>query len=256
MDWFGHAAAPYYFLKRTYEPTHVAIDLKRLLWKSGESMGLNIKVTNSRPQKTIGKASIIVFDDAFNILSKEEKPITIAGGTSVTDLSMANYKIDAAYKDRFLFILAELKDTNGKMISRSYYYPRVLSKMDETAFYDKYTTEPINWITLEKGPFLKPTVQKTTTNLTLQIIKSETVDKEHSKVKVLIKNIGKVPAFMTKIDITGTKRAFTASDNYDWLAPGESREITIDVLWREPENKQNATIEISAWNAQKTDGKL
>jgi beta-mannosidase len=256
MDWFGHAAAPYYFLKRTYEPTHVAIDLKRLLWKSGESMGLNIKVTNSRPQKTIGKASIIVFDDAFNILSKEEKPITIAGGTSVTDLSMANYKIDAAYKDRFLFILAELKDTNGKMISRSYYYPRVLSKMDETAFYDKYTTEPINWITLEKGPFLKPTVQKTTANLTLQIIKSETVDKEHSKVKVLIKNIGKVPAFMTKIDITGTKRAFTASDNYDWLAPGESREITIDVLWREPQNKQNATIEISAWNAQKADGKL
>ena len=23
MDWFGHAGAPYYFLKRTYEPTHI-----------------------------------------------------------------------------------------------------------------------------------------------------------------------------------------------------------------------------------------
>lgn len=256
MDWFGHAAAPYYFLKRTYEPTHIAIDLQRLLWKSGESMGINIKVTNAKPQKTIGKASITVFDDTFKTLLNQEKPISITGGTTVIDLKMDNFAIDKAYKDRFLFILAELKDATGKMISRSYYYPRVLSKMDDEAFYNKYTTEPINWVSIEKGPFLKPTVQKTKTDLTLQIIKSETIDKEHSKIKVLVKNMGKVPAFMTKIDITGTKRAFTASDNYDWLAVGESREISIDVLWREPENKQNASIELSAWNAQKVEVKL
>jgi len=34
------------------------------------------------------------------------------------------------------------------------------------------------------------------------------------------------------------------------------REITIDVLWHEPENKQNTTIEISARNAQKAEAKL
>jgi beta-mannosidase len=149
-----------------------------------------------------------------------------------------------------------LKDATGKLISRSYYFPRVLAKMDEKAFYDKYTTEPINWITLEKGPFLKPIVQKTTTELKLKIVGSEIVDKEHSKIRILVNNTGKTPAFMTKVDITGTKRAFTASDNYEWLGAGESREITIDVLWREPENKKNARIEISAWNAQKAEAKL
>jgi beta-mannosidase len=256
MDWFGHAAAPYYFLKRTYEKTHIAIDLPRLLWKSGESIDLHLKVTNADPGKKIGKASVTVYDDAFKLLSKEEKPITVAGGTSVTDLTMAAFKVDAGYKDRFLFILAELKDATGKLISRSYYFPRVLAKMDEKAFYDKYTTEPINWITLEKGPFLKPIVQKTTTELKLKIVGSEIVDKEHSKIRILVNNTGKTPAFMTKVDITGTKRAFTASDNYEWLGAGESREITIDVLWREPENKKNARIEISAWNAQKAEAKL
>jgi beta-mannosidase len=256
MDWFGHAAAPYYFLKRTYEKTHIAIDLPRLLWKSGESIDLHLKVTNADPGKKIGKASVTVYDDAFKLLSKEEKPITVAGGTSVTDLTMAAFKVDAGYKDRFLFILAELKDATGKLISRSYYFPRVLAKMDEKAFYDKYTTEPINWITLEKGPFLKPIVQKTTTELKLKIVGSEIVDKEHSKIRILVNNAGKTPAFMTKVDITGTKRAFTASDNYEWLGAGESREITIDVLWREPENKKNARIEISAWNAQKAEAKL
>lgn len=256
MDWFGHAAAPYYFLKRTYEPTHIAIDLQRLLWKSGESIGLDIKVTNSQPNKMAGKASITVFDDTFNLLAKQEKPVIIEGGATVRDLKMDNFSIGKTYKDRFLFIVAELKDKSGKLVSRSYYFPRVLSKMDDKPFYDKYTTEPINWITLEKGPFLKPIVQKTNTNVTLKIIESKIVGKDRSKVKVLVKNIGKVPAFMTKIDITGTKRAVTASDNYDWLAAGESREITIDVLWREPENKQNASVEFSAWNAQKVEVKL
>jgi beta-mannosidase len=256
MDWFGHAAAPYYFLKRTYEPTHVAIDLQRLLWKSGESMGLNVKVTNAKPQKTIGKASITVFDDTFKTLLKQEKPITITGGTTVTDLKMDNFTIDKAYKDRFLFIVAELKDVAGKLISRSFYYPRVLSKMDDVAFYDKYTNEPINWISLEKGPFLKPTVEKTKTDVSLTILNNKVIDNEHIKLKVLVKNTGKIPAFMTKIDITGTKRAFTASENYDWLAVGESREIEIDVLWREPDLKNKAILEFSSWNAQKIEVKL
>ena len=92
--------------------------------------------------------------------------------------------------------------------------------------------------------------------MTLKIIRTDIVDKEHSKIRILVNNAGKIPAFMTKVDITGAKRAFTASDNYDWLGVGESREITIDVLWREPETKRNAVIEISAWNAQKAEVKL
>ena len=85
--------------------------------------------------------------------------------------------------------------------------------MDDKPFYDKYTTEPINWITLEKGPFLKPIVQKTNTNVTLKIIESKIVGKDRSKVKVLVKNIGKVPAFMTKI-VTGSPLQLDVSGNF------------------------------------------
>ncbi|HEY4207085.1 MAG TPA: glycoside hydrolase family 2 protein, partial [Puia sp.] len=61
------------------------------------------------------------------------------------------------------------------------------------------------------------------------------------------KNTGRIPAFMVELDITGVKRAFYASDDYLWLAPGESKEISLNVLWRE--KQQNAHLSVGAWNA-------
>ena len=84
MDWFGQPVAPYYFLKRTYEPTHVAIDLPRLFWKSGEMMELKAKITNASiayPNSTI---SVVVYNDQFKQLHKEEKSAEVLQGTSVT----------------------------------------------------------------------------------------------------------------------------------------------------------------------------
>ena len=69
-----------------------------------------------------------------------------------------------------------------------------------------------------------------------------------SELEVIIKNTGTTPAFMAKIDVTGVKRACYASDNYIWLQPGESKEISLNLLWRD--KKENASIEASAWNAE------
>ncbi len=258
MDWFGNAAAPYYFLKRTYEPTHVAVDIPRLLWKSGETIQLPVKITHSLPTGlTAAKVSVQVFDDGFISLAQFQKTVGVTAGPSVTNaLETASFKIPEAYRDRFLFVLTELKDASGKLISRSFYYPRVISRMEDPAFHKEYTTTPINWISLDKGPWLKPTVAKTSAKLSLTLISKQDKDAQNSVVKVKVTNTGKVPAFMTKLDITGTKRAMVASSNYEWLAPGESKEITTDVLWREPENKSSAIISVSAWNAPKAEVKL
>lgn len=249
MDWFGHAGAPYYFLKRTYEPTHVALDLPRLLWKSGEKMDFLVKVTNAIAPAIPANVSLTIYNDALQVLSTQSKPMQVLAGTSVTTGNLTSFSIPTDYKDRFLFLVLELKDAQGKLLSRSFYFPRVLSKMDDPTFYTQYTQEPINWITLDKGPWLKPTVAKTTTSLQCSLVAKTEISAERSNIRVLLRNTGKVPAVMSKIDITGTKRAFTASDNFGWLAPGESREISLDVLWREPATKSQATLEASAWNA-------
>ncbi|WP_128548103.1 glycoside hydrolase family 2 protein [Larkinella soli] len=248
MDWFGQAAAPYYFLKRTYEPTHVAVDLPRLLWKAGETIPLAVKVTHAGTNALPGTVSVSVWDDAFRPLWAKEVRLTASTGPSVTSASAGSFTIPPAYKDRFLFIVSELKDAAGKLVSRSVYFPRSLTKMDDKAFYDQYLAEPIAWPTLEKGPFLKPTVQKSATRLESRLLSMKKLDDTRSQLVVQVRNTGTTPAFMTRIDLTGVKRALVADDNYFWLAPGESRSLSADILWRETP-AGNVQVVVSAWNA-------
>ncbi|MDO9256861.1 MAG: hypothetical protein Q7U54_15180 [Bacteroidales bacterium] len=90
----------------------------------------------------------------------------------------------------------------------------------------------------------------------MDLVSNKFISTNRSHLQVKVTNIGKVPAFMTKIDVVGIKRAFYAADNYYWLAPGESREIMIEILWREPVLNKNIVLIADAWNAKKQTIKL
>lgn len=250
MDWFGQAAAPYYFLKRTYEPTHIMVDLPRLLWRADETIALDIKVTNAGEKIANAKVAITVMDETFRQVWKEEKDLDVQAGTSVSSASLPGYHIPGDYKDKFLFVVAELHDGSGEIVSRSVYSPRVLTLLEDEAFYAKYVSEPVAWVTLDKGPWLKPSVAKSSTSLEVKMQSNQPTKTDQSFITVIVKNTGKLPAFMTRIDIVGTKRVFFASDNYFWLSPGEAREISIHVQWREPANRKLAKLSVSSWNAK------
>jgi beta-mannosidase len=256
MDWFGQAAAPYYFLKRTYEPTHIAIDLPRLLWAKGEQVPINVKVTNAGEALDNATATVQFYNDKFELLDTKNKQFNISAGASVSSADLGNISIPSDYKDKFFFLLAALKDQNGKLISSSWYFPRSLSKMEDKEFREKYISEPVAWVTLEKGPWLKPSIAQSKTSCQVEVISQQETSKDRSKIKVSIKNTGKIPAFMGKVDIVGTKRAFFATDNYFWLPPNESKEIEMEVLWREPQNKAKAEIVFSAWNVKMIKAKI
>ena len=256
MDWFGQATAPYYFLKRTYEPTHAALDLPRLLWKTGEDLPLAVNVTHAGTQPLAGRVAVTAYDDAFRPVFSGEKPLVIPAGPSVASAEVGRYAIPADYRDQFLFLVVELSDAGGKLLSRSTYWPRVLTKMDDPTFYRKYVSEPIAWPTLETGPFLKPTVEKTNTRLKLDVLEHQPVGPDRSRIRVRIQNEGTIPAFLTRLDVGGTKRAFFATDNFFWLAPGETRDLSAEVLWRDTPTRDRGSVTASAWNAPTAQRKL
>ncbi len=48
--YFGQPNAPYYFLKRTYEPTHFAVKLPEIIWAAGEQIPVTLNVLQVRFQ--------------------------------------------------------------------------------------------------------------------------------------------------------------------------------------------------------------
>jgi beta-mannosidase len=151
--------------------------------------------------------------------------------------------------DKFFFVVAELKRSDGTLVSRSVYWPRSLNQMTDPEFRDKYRAAPQPSLRLEHGPWLRQQVSDTHTFLDLHAVSEQTDGENQSRLRVLVRNTGKKPAFFTQFDIEGTERAFYGTDNFFWMAPGEERLLEFEVLWKNPASRNKAIFTVRAWNA-------
>lgn len=251
VDGFGQPTAPYYFLKRTYEPTHVLVKLPHLLWAKGEPVPIPLHVTHAPAAACKDlTASVEIFDATFASHWRRTKPLSLAPGPSVASLDFGSFTLPDNFEDTFFFIVAELSDSHGQLLSRSVYWPRCLSRMGDEVFRHKYRSKPQPSLTLDKGPWLKPQTAAQSTSLTVELIEHRQTAPNRSSLRVRARNTGKKPAFNTRIDIEAPRRVFYATDNFFWLAPDEQRDLQVEVHWREPARRDQAALVVNAWNAE------
>ena len=80
----------------------------------------------------------------------------------------------------------------------------------------------------------------------LQVKKSD----ERVVLSATLRNKGKVPSFMTRLDLSEDYR-FYASDNFFWLNPGEVKTVEM-VLWiKGNQYPEKVNVVLSSWNARK-----
>jgi beta-mannosidase len=249
-DGFGHPTAPYYALKRTYEATHAALTLPEILWTPGEQIPLRAAVTHASPTPLAGhRLQVEVFDPSLKSVWKKSLPVAIAAGPSVTQLDLGSYPIPQSFRNAFFFLTVELRNAQGALVSRSVYWPRCPALLESQEFRDKYRAAPQPNLTFDQGPWLKPAVANTQTTLTLTAGKPAAQPGERARLTLRVRNTGAAPAFPVHLEIDGAKRAFFATDNYFWLAPGEEKSIQVDVLWRELPAGKPIQVSAQAWNA-------
>ena len=248
VDGFGQPSAPYYFLKRTYEDTHVVIRLENLLLAPGERIPLEAAIIHAgNDENVLYTLDLKILDDAFQIVSA--KSFKVEGLSAVTEVGKHEFLIPSDWDDRYFFVLAELKNTDGRLVSRSVYWPRALAMMKDEFTQKKYRESPQPWPIFEKGPWLKEVVSQEKTQLETRILYGKTLENGNTSVRVRITNKGDKPAFGTSLDILGRKRIFYADDNFFWLGAGESREIEIKIKWREESARGSTQLVVKAWNA-------
>jgi beta-mannosidase len=252
LDTFGQATALFYFLKRTFEKTHVAIRLPHLVWGVGETVPIHAAVIHSGENPLSDtQISVTILDDKFHELWRKDASLDIKHGTSVTDLAIGHFPIDESLRDAFFFILSALRNTNGTLISRSVYWPRCLRCMDDIAFRSDYRSSPKPTLLPEDGPLLRPRVMAQQTTLTLTEARWHSHSEDESRLAVELRNTGSKPAFMTQVEVLNCRRSFYGDDNFFWLAPGESRTLHYRVRWREPHAINKAQVAVRAWNADR-----
>ena len=251
VDYDGQPVASYYFLKRTYEPTHVMIRIPQLVWGKGEKIPLALSVVHA-PSLGLGGlvTSLDVLDSQFHPLWHGERKLDLKPGPSVAPVELGEFTLPDRLEEHFFFLLAELRQADGRLVSRSVYWPRCLKLMADPEFRQKYRASPQPSLTFEHGPWLRKEVATSKTNLQLQLVSRRDEGKDQSHFQVRIRNTGSLAAFYTEVNVEGTKRTYYATDNGFWLGPKEERLIELVVLWRDPATRDKASLTVGAWNAE------
>jgi beta-mannosidase len=250
VDALDQATAMYYFLKRTYEPTHVVVRLPHLVWAQGEKLPVSASVIHAAdaPLRDVTVA-VQILDERFDRLWGQQQGVAIRAGPSVNHVELGDFLIGPGLVERFFFVVAELRRSDGALISRSVYWPRCLKRMESAEFRGEYRKASQPSLVLHQGPWLRPQVQATRTTLEASVVEYQDLGDNQDRLRVRVQNTGATPAFLTQINITGTRRAFYGSDNFFWLDPGETRFLDFRVLWRDPVTRGRARLVASAWNA-------
>jgi beta-mannosidase len=162
---------------------------------------------------------------------------------------MGEFTIPDTLEDKFFFVVAELKGADGKLVSRSVYWPRALKLMADPEFRQKYRATPQHSLVFDHGPWLHKQVEALPTSLALEVVSEINTGGNRSRVEVRVRNTGSRPAFLTDINLEGTRRAFYGRDNFFWLPASEERRLRFEVLWRDPDTCGKAVWTVSAWNA-------
>jgi beta-mannosidase len=251
IDGLGQPTPSYYFQKRTYEPTHILVRLPELIWAKGEKVPILVSILHAPATALAGLlASINVYDPQFHSIWHQERKLDVKPGPSVATLELGEFPIPESLQDKFFFVVAELKQADGRLLSRSVYWPRCLKLMEDAEFRQKYRGAPQPSLRFEHGPWLRPQVEATRTSLEMSTVSHTRISENQSRLVVRVRNTGANPAFLTHVDIKGTKRAFYGTDNYFWLTPGEERRLEFTILWRDPPTREKALVTVGAWNAE------
>ncbi len=250
VDGVGQPSATYYFLKRTYEPLHVLLDIKRILWAPGEAFPIAANVLNGVDKPAFnGNIKVSIFDNNFKSMWNDTKSVKVKEGTSVTKVDFGTFNIPSKYREKYFYVIVVLTNDVGRVLSHSEYWPRTIKQMEDKNYYSKYVSEPTEWPTLYAGPWLKPTVAKSKTSIEISNMKVDKFTGNQGTISFQIVNKGKYPAFMTHIDVTGVSRSFFASDNYFWLSPDEIKNIEMTVKVRDKNAANQFNLVVDAWNS-------
>ncbi len=253
VDGFGQPTAPYYFLKRTYESTHIAVTLPYLLWAPKEHLPIRVVITHSGLEdQQDATAAVTVYDNTLRPVWSRKRSVDVKAGPSVTRKPFGNFPIPKSLTQHFFWVVAELADSRGKLLSRSCYWPCCLKMMEDPAVRSKYRESPQPFPLFRSGPWLKREVVKTETALILRILSAKQTGRYGTRLLAQVHNVGHLPAVMTEINVGPDicmRRVFHSTDNFFWLGPGERKDLEVEVYWRDPSAREASVCTARAWNA-------
>ncbi len=254
VDGLGQPLSVYYDVKRAYSSPWPCLKPPHLNYVPGEQVEMPTAVLSeaTRPAPKGVRLSVRLLGpdlqerQAWNDLATIEVP----EGCESVDGPTIRFCVPDEFARSFFFVVLDLSGPDGKPLARNAYTFRCPPQLEDKAFRETYRAKPKQGLVLSDGPWLRPQLEKTPTELTARVLSAVQESDTRSWFVVEVKNTGKRPAVMTNIHVAGRIR-YAADDAFFWLEPGESRVVRMRVRTAPGTTTPELAVSAQAWNVLK-----
>ncbi len=194
VDWYGTPKMAYYFIQDAFQPLMATAKFDRYntFDKSEKDLTLPVHILDDADELNGAdwKVSVKAYDNQFRVVKEESWS---GSGSTGYSLHVGDFYLDASQTDSApLYIVIDL-EKNGEAVSRSYAF--LNAEQEQGSLFYVPTAS------------LEYTVEGNTYTVT---------------------NTGDVPAVGVHFICPEVSDTFRCSDNYFWLEPGETKQITVN----------------------------
>jgi len=260
IDWFGQPKITYYAVKRAHEPIHV-YGKTFLTWGAGDEFSAEVGAINDAAAPLSGVKLIArVLDSSMNEVASKSWTVTVPADGYAMATKKISWQIPAKTPEGFFFLELTLTSADGKHLSRQAYPLKIWGELADPVKRAEWKARPAETKLTKTGPWLKPQMEKCPTTIVAKLLRVSQSGKE-AQVRLVVSNTGSKPAYPVRLSLSPDECTVLWTDNYFWLKPGESKEISgvarLDMTGIDnvgtPINAKlsDVTVSVSAWNTPK-----
>ncbi len=260
IDWFGQPTIAYYAAKRAHEPAHVMARTGFYSWGPGDTFKAEVLVIRDGPERLDdARVSARLLDRHMKPLAQETWTVSVPGQGKPSPAGQIAWTIPPDTPEGCFFLELTFRDEAGSRLSRQAYWLRVLKSLADPEARKKWQSGPVADPVSTAGPWLKPQLEGLPTALEARVLSARPLSADEAEVKVEVRNAGPRPAYPVRLALQPDAYPVLWSDNYFWLAEGETVTVTgtvrlnmkgLDPVGNPPPAKLgDLTVQVSAWNA-------
>jgi beta-mannosidase len=259
IDWFGQPQIPFYAARRANEPIHIMADTGFFSWGPGDTFKASVFALNDGDRAVPDyRTQARIFDRDLRVLHEEQWQSELPANNRASKAHEVAWPIPANTPEGYLFFELSLSDSRGTLSSRRVYWLRIVQMLADPEARKRWQSAPVAELTAQTGPWLKPQVEATRSSLRASA-KLENQTQKEAELSLTVTNSGQVPAYPVRAELLPDTYSVLWSDNFFWLAPGETAILRgtvrldmsgLDLVAKPPvANPSDLRLRVSAWNA-------
>jgi hypothetical protein len=251
-DGLGQPLAAYYQVKRAFSSPWPCLAPPHLNYVSGDEVEMKTTVLadlRSGPLPGCRLTARLVGPDLVERQRWDKlSPVDVPDQPEAAAGPSFRFRVPDEFARSFFFVVLELSEPRGHRLVRNVYPLRCPPQLEDAAFRRKYRESPRPALMLDRGPWLRPQLERYPTTLTCKVLESSREDRGRARLRVEIRNLGSRPAVMASLHVAGRVR-YVADDADFWLEPGQSRTLGLRLRLDAADPATSWTVSARAWNA-------